>query len=138
MTGVVMGLIAHNTTDLANASGRTLTNPGLGNLQRLDIPDFTRGLWVNHPFLIFVFTWQAFIVIVTSILGPIGIVALFLDRSQRVLCLSLLVITVYYVCTIAMQGLTPDARMRAPLMPLICVFTAVGVMKSGTLVASRI
>ncbi len=128
VTGVIVGWIAHNTNDVAQASGTTWSNPGLANLQRMDVPKFIRGLIANHPFLIFVFVWQELMMAGGLILGILGVITTLPDKPHRLICVGLLVIAAYYVCTMAMQGLSPDARMRAPLMPLVCIFTALGIV----------
>ncbi len=126
VTSIVIGLTGHDTNDLARITGKTWANPGLAYLRSMDFGKFVGGLLLNHPVFIFIFIWQALLVIANLILGSVGMITSLFDGSRRLLCGSFLVIIAYYVATMAMQGLTPDARMRAPLVPLMHIFSAIG------------
>jgi len=124
--GVTIGLFAHTVSDLANASKMAWNNPGLHRLQKLELTGFLRGLLSNHTFLVFVFVWEELLMIAAIGMAIIGIVTGLSSRLSRCGTLALLVVLMYYLCTMALQGLTPDARIRTPLMPLIYVFAALG------------
>ena len=45
-------------------------------------------------------------------------------------------IAIYYALTIAMLGNNPPARLRAPIVPIGCVFAAVGIAKARSWLVS--
>jgi 4-amino-4-deoxy-L-arabinose transferase-like glycosyltransferase len=126
---LAIGAMAHNAQDLAQASGRSWSNPGLANALHMDFPKFLKGLLENHVFVVLVFSWQLFMAGGSLILGLVGLIAGLIDRSHRSMCACLLIIAGYYMSNIVMQGLTPDARMRAPLLPLSYMLAAFGIIK---------
>ncbi len=130
VTGVIVGSTAHNAMDVAHGAGTEWSNPGLSNLRELEFSKFLRGLFRNHPFLVFVFIWEELMIIASLILVPVGIVIGVVETGRRRICLVLLAIAAYYLCAMAMQGLSPDARLRAPLLPLVYIFAAIGTVRT--------
>jgi 4-amino-4-deoxy-L-arabinose transferase-like glycosyltransferase len=130
VTGVIVGWMAHNAMDVAHAAGTEWSNPGLSNLRGLQFSKFFHGLFRNHPFLISVFIWEELMIIATLILVPVGIVIGVGEIGRRRTCVVLLMIAAYYLCTMAMQGLIPDARLRAPVLPLVYIFSAIGSVRT--------
>jgi hypothetical protein len=129
LSGMSFGMITHNTNDLALASGRIWVNPGIANLARMNIRKFVRGLFANHPFLIFVFVWQMVLTTGLLAMASVGVMLTLRDSTTRTPSIGLLAIAAYYFCTMAMQGIAPDARIRAPLIPILCIFAAIGATK---------
>jgi hypothetical protein len=95
----------------------------------MNFSTFFKGLLENHVFIVLVFSWQIFMAGATVILGLVGLIAGLVDRSHRQMCTYVLIISGYYLSGIVMQGLTPDARMRAPLLPFAYMLAAFGIIK---------
>jgi hypothetical protein len=130
--GVAKAAIAHNTADLAQASGMKWTPPGMVNLLHGNVFGFFRQIFDNHWSLVLVFFWQILLALASLVLGFIGLTAALLDRSQRLLASSLLAVVGYYTAMIGVVGMDAYSRNRSMIIPIAVIFTAIGIEKVRT------
>ncbi len=134
LAGILKAFISHNTNFLAKFSGNKWINPDLSKFLTGDIKGSIQRLSENHPFLIFIFLWQTLIAIGSLLLGLIGIISIFISRSQWQYAACLFAVMTYYMCTIAVVGIDASARHRSMIVPILCIFTSIGIAKVRDLI----
>jgi 4-amino-4-deoxy-L-arabinose transferase-like glycosyltransferase len=124
ITGIGKALFGHNTPTLAVMAGGQWSAPGMGDALRGDLGGFLSRLGQNSPFLVAVFFWELVFAFLLVPLGLLGVCAGLRRPSTRVATVCLLLVTAYYLLTVAVVGLDAYMRHRSMLIPLLAVFAA--------------
>jgi hypothetical protein len=96
-----------------------------------------QGLQENDGVLILVFVWQVLLTLGGLVLGVIGCLAALWERPHRPLALSLLAIIGYYMVTVSVVGMDAYSRHRSMIVPLLVIFSSIGLARLRCLVKDR-
>lgn len=126
LTGLVKSFLSHHTPTLASMCGEPWHTVGLDTLLRGQVGEFLQAIAQNHPALVAAFVWQMVLNLGVPVLAIAGLLAILRTGRQRAAALALVVVTGYYLATVAVIGLDAYCRHRAMVIPFACLFAAVG------------
>lgn len=129
VAGLAKASVSHNTAELAEASDRHWTGPGLARVVRGRLDGVRDALRLNHPVLSAVAGWQVLVAVATIPLAALGLLTGLAAPSTRATTLALLAVIGYGMLTAAALGIDAHWRQRAPILPFACVFTGFGLRR---------